>query len=299
MFYERISAGGTSGRTVSQMLERYGFPPRRADLLKAILTLPQNVPLMQASGGKIELDTDLTRFAGQMRGGASLCLPIDFQAAHRGKPVVRPGGLRPVPGPGSLLKPLKPMPTHGVDVLFVLVFGSAPLADLEGGDVYRCPNVRWLQTVKRKNSPWPELPPETVDRGNDSPEDGDWWPWYDSGELWKGIDDAVQRVELTDLPGAPEGRAGAPRYHFLATTSCAVRTENRVTLIQSFTWGFEIRPGKTEADVLWSPSIRPATAPEVQEHLRILRTVAKSPRGHPTGHHHDYRPPPPSNSINE
>ena len=90
MFYERVSAGGTSGRTVSQMLERYGFPPRRPDLLKAILTLPQNVPLMQASGGKIELDTDLTRFAGQMRGGASLCLPIDFQAAHKGKPVVRP-----------------------------------------------------------------------------------------------------------------------------------------------------------------------------------------------------------------
>ena len=100
MFYERVSAGGTSGRTVSQMLERYGFPPRRADLLKAILMLPQNVPLMQASGGKIELDTDLTKFAGQMRGGASLCLPIDFQAAHRGAPVVWPGGLRGVPVSG-------------------------------------------------------------------------------------------------------------------------------------------------------------------------------------------------------
>ena len=180
----------------------------------------------------------------------------------------------------------------------MLVFGSAPLAELEGGDVYRCPNVRWLQTAKRKNSPWPWLPPEFVDGGN-SAEDGDWWPWSDSGELWKGKDWAVQRVEQTDRPGGPEGRADTPRYHFLATTSCAVRTENRVTLIQSFTWGFEIKPGKTTAAVLWNPSIRPATAPEVQEQLRILRSVAISPRRNPTGHHHDYRPPPPSNSINE
>jgi hypothetical protein len=291
MFYERVSAGGSSGRTVSQMLERYGFPPRRADLLKAILTLPQNVPLMQASGGKIELDTDLTRFAGQMRGVASLCLPIDFQAAHSGVPVVQPGGLRP----GKLIKPT---PTHGVSVRFVLVFGSAPLADLEGRDVYRCPNVRWLQTAKKKNSPYPGLPTEFVD-GGDAAEDGDRWPWYDSGELWKGKAWAEQRVELTDLPGGPEGVAGSPPYHFLATTSCAVRTENRVTLIESFTWGFEIMPGKTPVAVHWNPSIRPATAAEVQEQLRILRLVAISPLRNPTGRHHDYRPPPPSDSINE
>lgn len=300
MFYERIPAGGTSGRTPAQIFDRYGLPHRRADLLQAILKLPQNEALLRASGGKIALDTDLTTFAGRMaRGVASLCLPIDYQVAHQGKTVVNLNGLRAQridkPGLFQLCRHWwVPVPTHGVDVRFALVFGAAPLVELENQDAHRCRNVRWLQTVKTRNRPYPQIPSTFVDVANPR-ENDDVWPWYDSGESAN----AGGQIELTDKPGGPEGKTAAPRYHFLATTSCAVRTESRVTLIQCFTWGFEVRDGRTEAAVLWNPSIRPATEAEIQEQLRILKTVAISPCKEPTGGHHEYRPPPASGSINE
>jgi hypothetical protein len=308
MFFERVPIHPLFGTTPSQIFNLYGIPPRRDDALHYVMALPQNQALRQSIQGPIGLDTNLLQASrSQVPGGDTLCLPIDFGVVHSIVPDFNVTGVQPR---GHMLKPIM---THAVHVRFHLTFGNTPWRG--AGDAFRCKRIRWVQTVSKKNNPYPG-PDIFVDGGGTEHElhggEGDLMdvPWYDHGEGYydKLSGQVVERLELTDTAGGPEAKTLTSGLYFAATTSAAVWTGKRVTLIQSFSWNFRILPGKDKRSVQHS-AILPATSGEIREHLRILKDIHQNnictnrPRQPPlclqTGGDLNYRPTPANGSINE
>jgi hypothetical protein len=101
---------------------------------------------------------------------------------------------------------------------------------------------------------------------------------------------------MTDVPCGPEARAVGLGLQFVATTSLTVWTAGRVTLVASYTWGFEIFPGKNKQAIHQQPNLRHRC--RIQDHLRLLR-IGLSQSSSPTGSNLIYRPPPAANTINQ
>lgn len=294
---ELIAPGGSIADrpvpvTPAQIFAEYGIPIGR---LAEVIQLQPNGWLRQviaATGRAIEPGADLLRMdTSRVPGGATLCLPIDdIPVTHTANPSYDPNGLRPqlVVAPGTVpseavLKDIQlnrqflKKCTHGLKVRF------------ERGGPLTCNRIRWIQTVKKHRSPFVNEPREFVDVGGTSR--GESWPWYHFGT---NPDPLVH----TDEPCGPEAPATGQGMQFFATTSVAVWTMRRITLVRCISWAIEIGIGKSPNAVHMITPFRPATGGEIQEQINILKAGINQHQA-PTGGNLIYRPPPSDGSINE
>ncbi len=266
MFYEDVPITSVIGTTAAQILGQYGIDQAR---FPQIINLPENEPLRRLIRTPIQLHTQLPPGQGSIR------VPIDFTVnVIRSMPHVdMKDGLRPLPiRDGVVDRSSVPSCTHGVDI--ILERTGLP-----------CNRVRWLQTVKKRNNPDRTAPLEFVDVG------GNGLPWYNQGTN-------PDPIRFDDTPCGPATTASGKGLEFLATVSVAVWTMERITLVLGFTYGFAVGPGTTVASIRWNPPLRPATAAEIQDQIRILEVGINQFR-QPTGGRLIYNPPPAAGTINQ
>jgi hypothetical protein len=266
MFFEDVPITSVIGISPAQIFAQYGIDQGR---FAQIINLPQNQPLRQLSTTPIQLGTALQPGRGSIR------LPIDFTAtvARAAPHVDMTNGLRPLPIVNGVVdRSSVKSCTHGVDIIL----------DRTG---IACTRVRWLQTVRKRNNPDRTAPLEFVDVGANG------LPWYNDVT-------AVDPLRFDDTPCGPAATAMGKGLDFLATVSLAVWTMDRITLILGFTYGFTLTPGTTVASIRWSPPLRPATAAEFANQIRILELGINQFR-QPTGGKLLYNPLPASGTINE
>jgi hypothetical protein len=265
MFFETVPITSVIGTTPAQIFDQYGIDHGR---FAAIAALPANAGLRGAGGAPLALTTPLTPGRGEF------VIPIDFDvrvvtAVPR---VEMRDGLRPLRMVNGVVDRSDVSQfTHGVEIVLART-GRA------------CKRIRWVQTIKDRNSVVPNKPLEFVDiGGNDT-------PWY-NGDI------DPDSIQFEDIPCGPQATAMRPGLEFTATVSAAVWTMERVTLAACFTYGFRIRPGTTLAAVQWNPTIRAATGSEIAEHIRILELGINQFR-RPTGGRLVYNPPPANGAVN-
>jgi len=293
MFLERVPVHPMIGRTAGQFLAEYGIATAH---LKAVLDLPQNRALRdgilaRTRRPQIEPSTDLVQLdPSRAPGGSTLLLPIEHMqiAATRSEPQYDPTGLRPqgfqggqvvggrIVGGTATNQAFLNLCTHGLAVRFERA--------ASGWNSQACNRIRWIQTVRKVNNPH-QGRPDFVDRHG-----GDGVPWYNA--------ENPDPLLMTDTPCGPEAPAPGKGLQFAATTSLAVWTLKRVTLIASYSWGMTIKTGKDKRAVEPTPTFRAATAAEIGEHLGLLR-IGQDQDGKPTGSNLIYRPIPAANAINE
>jgi len=135
--------------------------------------------------------------------------------------------------------------------------------------------MSWVQTVYRHNQPiGPNPSPFCVDAC--TPDDELPFYWTDaeiaSAPQWVKDFSGDPKVELSktfaDRPsrGAPTAAMGTTKWR--AIVSIAVVNEKRITVYDSWVWGFDL----TSAGVSTKIGPRPASAHERQGHLNLLRT---------------------------
>jgi len=265
MFFETVPITSAIGTTPAQIFDQYGIDPGR---FAANANMPGNTGLRGAGGAPLGLNTQLTP------GGGDFIIPIDFDvrvvtAVPR---VEMKDGLRPLQiVDGVADRSVVWQFTHGVEIVLERT-GRA------------CKRIRWVQTIKNRNSVVPNKPLEFVDIG------GTDTPWYDG-------DVDPDSVQFNDIPCGPQATATRPGLEFTATVSAVVWTMERITLATCFTYGFRIRPGTTLAAVQWNPPIRAATGSEIAEQIRILELGINQFR-RPTGGQLVYNPPPANGAVN-
>jgi hypothetical protein len=288
MFLERVPVHPMIGRTAGQFLAEYGIPVGR---LTDIFNLPQNITfrngvLAQTRKPQIEETTDLVQWdPSKAPGGSTILLPVDsFQVTASRESVVDYQGLRwqHVQGGKIVNQAFLKNCTHGLKV-------RLERRSIDGWNILSCNRIRWVQTAKKRNNPHPGLD-EFVDGGGTDAR-GESFPWYNIGVN-------PDPLVMMDVPCGPEARAVGLGLQFVATTSLTVWTARRVTLIASYTWGFEILPGKNKQAIHQQPNFRPATGAEIQDHLRLLK-IGLSQSSSLTGRNLIYRPPPAANTINQ
>ena len=122
--------------------------------------------------------------------------------------------------------------------------------------------LSWVQTVYRHNQPiGPNPSPFCVDAC--TPDDNLPFYWTDA-EIRK---DPTRRKTFIDHPSraAPSAALGTTKWR--AIVSIAVVTEKRVTVYDSWVWGFDMTP----ANAITKIGPRQAAAGEVAGHLNLLR----------------------------
>src|SRR5579864_9414753 len=152
-----------------------------------------------------------------------------------------------------------------------------------------CVGLRWVQTVKKRNgTPVMGLlsPPEFVDTGCLG------FPFYhyhDPNDL-----NSADDLEFSDTPcGRAPSRTGNG-MDFYATTSLAVWTPPRVTIVEGYTYRFQITPNGS----LWIIKPRAATDTEYSEQVRIL-AAGIGQRHQNSGKSLQYRKPPALGATNQ
>ena len=132
--------------------------------------------------------------------------------------------------------------------------------------------MRWVQTVYQHNQPVAATTPFCVDG---CPADDSLPFYWTDGEVasppqWIKDFSGDPKVQLSktfgDRPsrGAPSAAQGTTKWR--AIVSIAVVTDNRVTVYDSWVWGFDL----TAAGVSSKVGPRAANAQEVQGHLHLL-----------------------------
>jgi hypothetical protein len=122
--------------------------------------------------------------------------------------------------------------------------------------------LRWVQTVDRANQPIGAGPRYCVDPC--SPPDDEKPFYYTNIELGH---DASRRKKFYDRPFRHPPAPPMGTTHWRAILSLAVTTDKRVTIFESYYWGFD----KTTAGVVRKVGPRAATAHEISGHLRLLK----------------------------
>ena len=261
MFFESVTLA--PGDTVGRILDLYGIDGTRwSEVLQSApnQSVPSNATLLSRP-------PQVT----------SICVPIGpYMTVVNSRTVIDLNvGLRPLntnftPAQRALQIANS---SHGVEIN----------AERDGND---CARIRWLQTVKSRNRAGlngTPTPPEFVDGG------GNGLPFYTATSV--GSDDPDSTLfEDTPCCGVPT-RAGQPQ--FSAILSLTVWTHPRITIIQSWAYGFRV----VSAQHIHFDRPRDATPREIADSIRILKT-GRSQLGLDTGASLEYRATPSNLSVN-
>ena len=257
-FFERVSI--IPGQSAAATLARYGIDNAR---WPEVRQLQQNAHIPADSGLNI----------GPPRVNW-LCVPIDDFMTIVNYRIVKDtvNGLRPANlswTPAERAANVKAS-EHGVEI------------EVER-DGNPCVGLHWVQTVKKRNATrFHGLipPPEFVDTGvtgtpfqydADSPED-----------------------EFSDMPCGPAPSTFGMGLDFAATVSLVVWTPPRVTIVEGYTYHFQIGP----AGAFWILKPREATDAEYTDQVRILMAGVGEVH-QDSGKNLQYRKPPQLGAINQ
>lgn len=120
--------------------------------------------------------------------------------------------------------------------------------------------IRWVQTVDQDNQPIGSTSPKCVDAC--PPDDADPFYWT-TAELTANPN---LRNNFSDIPRRYPPSAAMGTTKWRAILSLAVVTEQRVTILRSIYWGFDI----TSTGIVSSIGPRVATSSEIGDHIRLL-----------------------------
>ena len=170
--------------------------------------------------------------------------------AKRGKPEnMKAGDVLHIPIPWRVISKTLTVKPNGVEIK----------VRRDGG---RGSRVRWIQTVNRDNQPF-GVPDIFCTDPCGPPDDNA--PFYWTGAELAG--DPHRRKRFSDYPKRPAPSAALGTTRWRAVLSIAVVTGKRVTVYDSWVWGFNMAPGGTVTRV----APRRATPAEVAGHLNLLR----------------------------
>lgn len=261
-FFERVSL--KPGENVAAILNRYDVEASR---WPEIRNLKQNTHLPTAAG----------LLAGPPQ-VPSVCVPIDNFTIIVNYRIAKDtvNGLRPTNTaftPAERAAFVKQC-AHGVDISI----------ERSGNP---CVGFRWVQTVKKRNATTfmgLVSPPEFVDTGATG------YPFYNG---WNGPNTADDR-DFTDVPCGPAPSKPGAGMDFHATVSLAVWTSPRLTIIQGYTYRFQILP----AGAVWLTKPTDATDADYTEQVRILKAGLGALR-QDSGKGLEYRKPPTFGTTNQ
>lgn len=169
--------------------------------------------------------------------------------AKRGKPErIQPGDVFNIPIPWTIT-------SKSVSV----VPGKRVKCDAERDGV-RGTQLGWVQTVDQSNQPIGGTTQQCVDAC--PPDDADPFYWT-SAEL---VTDPTLHKRFEDTPSRPPPTVAQGTTKWRAILSFVVFTEQRVTIVESFLWGFDLTP----AGVITAVAPRAITAAEETSHLALL-----------------------------
>lgn len=163
---------------------------------------------------------------------------------------IQPGDVVKVPIPWTIVSRSLTLEARGVGLEL----------KRDGG---RGSRLSWVQTVYRHNQPiGPNPNAFCVDAC--TPDDNLPFYWTDA-EI---VGDPTLRKKFVDHPSrpAPSGALGTTKWR--AVVSIAVLTGKRVTVYNSFVWGFDMTP----SNVITKVGPRLATSTEIAGHLQLLKT---------------------------
>jgi hypothetical protein len=233
-FFERVSLN--SGETAAIVLTRYGIDSSR---WPEVQRFQQNAHVPAGAG--LNVGPPQVNF---------LCVPIDNFMMVVNYRVVSDtvNGLRPANLAWTAAERLAYVKAcaHGVEIQI----------ERDGN---ACVGLRWVQTAKKRNAtPFHGLvsPPEFVDTGITG------FPFYNGHNDPNSADD----LEFDDTPCGPAPSKFGMGLDFHATASLVAWTPPRVTIVEGYTYRFQIAP----AGALWIIKPREATDAEYAEQVRIL-----------------------------
>jgi len=164
------------------------------------------------------------------------------------------------------------IPWHTVTRLLTTDASGASFLLQRNGDPGK--RMSWVQTVYRDNQPiGPNPSPFCVDAC--TPDDNLPFYWTDdevaSPPTWVKNFSGDPKVSLSktfaDRPSRPAPTAAMGTTKWRAVTSIAVVNEQRITVYDSWVWGFDLTPGGVSTKV----GPRGASAVERHGHLNLLR----------------------------
>ena len=183
---------------------------------------------------------------------------------------IQPGDVVQVPIPWKVISKVLNVEASGV--------GFTVKRDGERGT-----QLGWVQTVYRHNQP---IGPNPSAFCVDACTPDDDLPFY-----WTNAElttDPTRRKTFIDHPsrGAPTAALGTTKWR--AVVSISVMTHKRITVYDSWVWGFDMTP----ANAITKVGPRQASAGEVSGHLNLLRTGKGTSTGTFGSHGWTFRTPP-------
>jgi hypothetical protein len=158
--------------------------------------------------------------------------------------------------------------------------GATYEATRDGGAGTR---LSWVQTVYQSNQPIGGTNTFCVDAC--PPDDNLPFYWTDAELVAK----PERRKKFSDSPSRPAPSAAAGDTKWRAVLSLAVVTGKRITVFDSYVWGFDMTP----ANAVTTVGPRAATDGEVAGHLNLLKNGVGTGAGSFTVQGWTFRLPPP------